>query len=122
MRVAIEQSNRRREKQIQYNIDHGLLPQQAKKSGTGQSLLLTQQGKGDTANAPLYATEERDYPIAADINKEYSTRQAIDAKNIDSLITKAREDMERAAKALDFLAAAKYRDRMYELQKLKEEL
>ena len=36
-------------------------------------------------------------------------------------IDKAREDMERAAKSLDFLAAAKFRDRMYELQKLKEE-
>ena len=32
-----------------------------------------------------------------------------------------RQDMERAAKSLDFLAAAKFRDRMYELQKLKEE-
>ncbi|WP_410519109.1 UvrB/UvrC motif-containing protein, partial [Alistipes finegoldii] len=31
------------------------------------------------------------------------------------------EDMERAAKSLDFLAAAKFRDRMYELQKLREE-
>ena len=40
---------------------------------------------------------------------------------IAPLIDKAREDMERAAKSLDFLAAAKFRDRMYELQKLKEE-
>ena len=38
-----------------------------------------------------------------------------------TLIAKAKEDMERAAKSLDFLAAAKYRDRMYELQKLREE-
>ena len=42
-------------------------------------------------------------------------------ENLDALIVKAREDMERAAKSLDFLAAAKFRDRMYELQKLKEE-
>ncbi|WP_410076513.1 UvrB/UvrC motif-containing protein, partial [Alistipes putredinis] len=34
---------------------------------------------------------------------------------------RAREEMERAAKSLDFLAAAKFRDRMYELQKLKNE-
>ena len=40
---------------------------------------------------------------------------------IDELINRAREDMERAAKSLDFLAAAKFRDRMYELQKLREE-
>ena len=41
-------------------------------------------------------------------------------ENLDALIVKAREDMERAAKSLDFLAATKFRDRMYELQKLKE--
>jgi excinuclease ABC subunit B len=43
-------------------------------------------------------------------------------KDIDREIDKAREDMERAAKSLDFLAAARYRDRMYELQKLRESL
>ena len=42
-------------------------------------------------------------------------------ENLDALIDRAREDMERAAKALDFLAAARYRDRMYELQKLRDE-
>ena len=44
-----------------------------------------------------------------------------ESQNVDALIAKAREDMERAAKSLDFLAAARYRDRMYELQKIKEE-
>ena len=53
--------------------------------------------------------------IAADVQTAYN------AGDLDSLIAKAREDMERAAKSLDFLAAARYRDRMYELQKLKEE-
>ena len=42
-------------------------------------------------------------------------------ENIDSLIEQARNDMERAAKSLDFMAAARYRDRMYELQQIKEE-
>jgi excinuclease ABC subunit B len=41
--------------------------------------------------------------------------------NIDALIEQARSDMERAAKTLDFMAAARYRDRMYELQQIKEE-
>jgi uvrABC system protein B len=53
---------------------------------------------------------------AADVQRTYAA-----SENIDTLIDKAREDMERAAKSLDFLAAAKFRDRMYELQKLKEE-
>ena len=42
-------------------------------------------------------------------------------ENLDALIDRAREDMERAAKSLDFLAAARFRDRMYELQKLRDE-
>ena len=57
------------------------------------------------------------------MRKEYSagTPAAGLGENLDELINRAREDMERAAKSLDFLAAAKFRDRMYELQKLREE-
>ena len=51
----------------------------------------------------------------------HSVRSTVLICRSDTLIDKAREDMERAAKSLDFLAAAKLRDRMYELQKLKEE-
>ncbi|MBQ1957802.1 MAG: UvrB/UvrC motif-containing protein, partial [Alistipes sp.] len=61
------------------------------------------------------------YMTAADVEKEYDAKREYESKNIDALIQKAKEDMERAAKSLDFLAAARYRDRMYELQKLKEE-
>ena len=43
------------------------------------------------------------------------------ATSLDSLIEQARADMERAAKSLDFMAAARYRDQMYELQQIKEE-
>ena len=42
--------------------------------------------------------------------------------NLDSLIEQARSDMERAAKSLDFMAAARYRDRMYELQQMKQDM
>ena len=58
---------------------------------------------------------------AADVEKEYQAKVKYESENIDALITKAPEDMERAAKSLDFFAAARYRDRMYELQKIKEE-
>ncbi len=117
MVAAIEQSNRRREKQVRYNIEHGMLPRQAQKSGSGQNLLLAQQHQEQTAaaNTVLYPAAEQNHMIAADVQTAYN------AGDLDSLIAKAREDMERAAKSLDFLAAARYRDRMYELQKLKEE-
>ena len=114
MRIAIEESNRRREKQVRYNIEHQMLPRKAQKSGSGQSLLLGPE-KAEYRNDVAYPIVEEHYATAADIEKSY-----VASENIDALITKAREDMERAAKSLDFLAAARYRDRMYELQKIKE--
>ena len=117
MRVAIEQSNRRREKQIAYNIEHGKMPRSAQKSGTGQSLLL---GPGKPEDMTAYPIVEEHYAVAADVEKNYSTTQAIDANTLNEMITRAREDMERAAKELDFDAAIRHRNRMYELQKIRD--
>ena len=119
MRIAIEQSNRRREKQVRYNLEHQMLPRQAQKSGTGQSLLLASKAKPE--DMTVYPIVDNHYMTAADVEKEYQVQRQYESQNVDALITKAREDMERAAKSLDFLAAARYRDRMYELQKIKEE-
>ena len=134
MRYAIEQSNRRREIQVRYNMEHGMLPRRAQKSGTGQSTLLAGRTEAP-ADLTAYPIVEEHYAVAADVAKGYTasggsgTRTAASSaaagtglgENLDALIARAREDMERAAKSLDFLAAAKFRDRMYELQKLKEE-
>ena len=119
MRIAIEQSNRRREKQVRYNLEHQMLPRQAQKSGTGQSLLLASKAKPE--DMTVYPIVDNHYMTAADVEKEYQVQRQYESQNVDALIAKAREDMERAAKSLDFLAAARYRDRMYELQKIKEE-
>ena len=117
MHTAIEESNRRREKQVRYNMEHAMLPRKAQRSGTGQSLLLANAGSADK-DVAVYNTpnEHIDYPVAADVAKTYAA-----SENVDALIAKAKEDMERAAKSLDFLAAARFRDRMYELQKIKDE-
>ena len=120
MRITIEQSNRRRDKQIRYNIEHQMMPQRAKKSCTGQSLLLA--SKERPADMTAYPIVEEHYAIAADVQGSYNAEPKMTRKDIDREIDKAREDMERAAKSLDFLAAARYRDRMYELQKLRESL
>ena len=100
MRTSIEESNRRRYKQIRYNMEHNMMPRQAHKSGSTQNLLANSQ------------TEQN---IAADVVSPYDT-----TADIDTRIAQARSDMERAAKSLDFLAAARFRDLMYELQKQKE--
>lgn len=114
MRTTIAQSNRRREIQVRYNMEHGILPHQARRSGTGQSALLATKAAAESTAYPL---EEKRYMIAADVEKPFN---ADTEPSLDQQIDRAREDMERAAKSLDFLAAARFRDRMYELQKLRD--
>lgn len=98
MRESIEQSNRRRYKQIRYNMENNLMPRQAHKSGSAQTL-LAQQSQADIATI----TETPKPQTAEQIRAEIAAAQA---------------DMERAAKSLDFLAAARFRDRIQELEKL----
>ena len=98
MRESIEQSNRRRYKQIRYNIENGLMPRRADKSGSTQTLLAPQE--------------------QIDVAAVTETVQPQSAEQIRAEISRAQADMERAAKSLDFLAAARYRDRIQELEKL----
>ncbi|GHV00577.1 UvrABC system protein B [Bacteroidia bacterium] len=101
MRMAMSESNRRREKQIAYNMEHNIIPRAAQKSGDTQR-------PGMVAAYPL-----RDSPasIAADAKGSYSTRPEIEKQ-----IATARAMMEKAARELDFLEAARHRDLMYALQ------
>lgn len=101
MIASIEESNRRRDKQIRYNMEHQMMPRKAHKSGSTQELISSQ-----TEAQNIHAEQLLSYDTKADIDK---------------LIAQAQSDMERAAKSLDFLAAARYRDLMYELQKQKEQ-
>ena len=98
MRESIEQSNRRRYKQIRYNMENNLMPRQAHKSGSAQNL-LAQQGQIDVATIT-------------------DTPKPQTAEQIRAEITRTQADMERAAKSLDFLAAARFRDHIQELEKL----
>ena len=117
MRYAIEQSNRRREKQVRYNMEHEMLPRQrAARAARDRARCWRARVDTSEVNMTAYPIAEDHYAAAADVQKSYTA-----SENIDALIDKAREEMERAAKSLDFLAAAKFRDRMYELQKLREE-
>lgn len=113
MQAAISESNRRREKQIRYNEQHGITPRQAQKS---------QQGSGNQLLSLLSEAESVPYPtsggfaVAADIQAAYSSLSLPEA------IAEAKARMEAAAKELDFITAAKYRNHMYALQeKLKIE-
>ena len=120
MRQALEESNRRRYIQTRFNLENQQIPQQAQRSGAGQSTLLPTSEENKNPIINLYdKTEEQNNSgrMAADVNALYITRQDIDAE-----IEQAKKNMERAAKSLDFLAAARFRDHMYELQKIKDKM
>ena len=106
MQRTIDETNRRREKQLKYNEENNIIPQQAIKSG--QSAF-----SGQSLNKSEYAYAETDeINIAADPVVAYMNREGL-----EKAISTAQSRMETAAKELDFRSAAIFRDEMYALQK-----
>ncbi len=108
MKETINETNRRREKQLKYNESMGITPTQiVKKTGT---ILrgLSKQG------IPVKAYVEPERPdIAADPVIRYMNREAL-----EKAVEKTRKNMEKAASELDFIQAARFRDELADLQKL----
>ena len=118
MRCTIEQSNRRRAIQLQYNVEHEQMPRQAQKSGTGQSQLLASKS-GQASEAVEYDLRpEARSRLVADTQGSYA---AVSLTALDNQIEETRRQMEAAAKELDFMRAAKLRDRMYDLIRVRTE-
>jgi len=108
MQKTIDETNRRREKQLLYNEQYGITPQQIVKNT--QSTLV----KSDIKTEPKAYIEKENIGIAADPVVQYMTK-----KDLEKLIAKTKKAMLEAAKKLEFLEAAQYRD---ELIKLEERL
>ncbi len=121
MRMAIEEANRRREKQIRFNMEHGIVPSRAKRSGSGQSTLLASKST-EGVDLTAHRLTEDHYALAADVDQPYGTDKPLNEAEIEARIAQAKADMERAAKALDFTAAARYRDAMYTWQQMREQI
>jgi len=114
MRRTIEETNRRREKQLKYNAEHNITPTQIVK--TTESI-LGQTRMADTKDKEAKAYVEKDKTnIAADPVVQYMKKE-----QIQKLLSKVKSDMEKAVKVLDFMEAARLRDEMYELEKLLKE-
>lgn len=115
MRVTIDETNRRREKQIAYNTEHGIVPRTIGKS---REAIIEQTSvmdfKGGVQKA--YIEKEMTDDLAADPIVQYMTKPELQ-KSID----KTKKDMVNAAKDMDFLLAAKLRDEMFALEKIMEE-
>ena len=118
MQLTIDETNRRRAKQLKYNEEHGITPKQIIKAiGQGGLVQSTDISKGLDKGATTYRPyiEPDSMDIAADpIVKKMSREQL--QKSIDNT-TKL---MKQAAKNLDFIQAAQYRDEVIRLQKLLE--
>jgi excinuclease ABC subunit B len=108
MAQTIEETARRRTKQIAYNDEHGLAPQQIKK----EKRTLFEQSEVVTNRPKNYAAEPAQAPLAA----TDPIVQSMSAKDLEKLLAKTKRDMERAAKAMEFMEAARLRDELLALE------
>ncbi len=109
MAACIAETNHRREVQLRYNAEHGITPQPIRKERT-QSDLLARATKNDK-NA--YAETRSALSAVADPVTEYMT-----AEQLRKSIEHTRKLMLAAAKKLDFMEAAQYRDEMLRMEEL----
>jgi excinuclease ABC subunit B len=115
MSRTIEETNRRREKQIAYNIKHNITPTQIVKSHDSifAKSVTVSDDKGNKVKA--YVGSES-LNIAADPVMKYMSKE-----QLQKSIAQTRKSMEKAAKDLDFIEAARLRDELFELEKLLRE-
>ena len=115
MRVTIDETNRRREKQVAYNTKHGITPRTIGKS---REAIIEQTSimdfKGGVQKA--YVEKEMTDNLASDPIVQYMSQQ-----ELQKSIEKTKKDMVLAAKEMDFLMAAKLRDEMYALERIMQE-
>ncbi len=101
MQETIDETNYRREKQLQYNADHHIVPRQIRKS-TDSAL---------TYQTHAYVEEEHVSQVADPV-VAYMSRE-----EIEKMLQKTKVAMQKAAKEQDFMEAARLRDEMFKLEK-----
>jgi excinuclease ABC subunit B len=115
MQRTIDETDRRREKQLKYNAENGIVPQTVIKSKEQifkQTSVLDIKGYDENSK---YAIKDEPLTAAAEDAIEYKT-----PAQLDKLIAQTKKAMEKAAKDLDFMEAARLRDKYLALQKEKE--
>ena len=110
MQETIDETNRRRAIQIEYNEKHGIVPTtiaRSKEDILARKSILDIKGKKSKAYV-----EPEETSIAADPLISY-----MDREQLEKLLASTEAKMRKAAKELDFISAAQYRDEMMELKK-----
>ena len=108
MKKTIEETNRRRNKQLQYNLEHAITPRQIIRT----TATLFDQNREEVRRKGFYADQAKS-DIAADPVVKY-----MGSEELKKAMDRAKKQMEKAAGELDFIQAARFRDEMYAYQEL----
>ena len=114
MQKTIDETGRRREKQIAYNIEHNITPTtiiKSKEQIFAQGSVLDVKGY-DPSNPYSIGDSEELVSVAAEDQEVYKT-----IPQMEKAVAKIKKEMEKAAKDMDFMEAARLRDEMFRLQK-----
>ena len=115
MQATIDETNRRRAKQMAYNVEHRIVPEQIRKQ-IGNDLSLLGKRRAETHHVTQVQAQTPSYVSQQEPLSPMMAAEKMDVYGIERRIENLRKDMKKAAAALDFTTAAIIRDEMLRLE------